>query len=224
MIRTLVVEDERLVAQAHAEYVQRVSGFELVGVAMSAQEAARFLRIGGVDLVLLDMFLPDGHGLDLVRRLRAVGSPIDVIAVTSARDVDVVREAISQGVVAYVIKPFAFASLRDRLEAYRTYRTGLTEVSAFDQAEVDRMISTLRPQETATSLPKGIGEETLRSVVRVLAEQSPVSAGEVGERIGASRVTARRYLEYLVDQGAATRSTRLGRTGRPEVEYAPDAL
>lgn len=86
MIRTLVVEDEKVAAQAHATYVQDVPGYELVAVALSAQEAARVLREERVDLVLLDMHLPDGHGLDLLRRLRAAGSRVDVMAVTSARE------------------------------------------------------------------------------------------------------------------------------------------
>ena len=125
-VRVLVVEDEELAAQAHAAYVGRVDGFELAGVARSAGEAMR--RLAGdadVDLVLLDMHLPDGHGLGLLQRLRAAGHLCDVIAVTSARDTEVVRRAVSQGVVLYLLKPFSFATFRSKLEQYAAYRREL---------------------------------------------------------------------------------------------------
>ena len=97
-VRVLVVEDEPLAAEAHAEYTRRVEGFEVVGIAHSATEASRLLGELSVDLVLLDMYLPDGHGLGLLRNLRAGGDLCDVIAVTSARDADMVRRAVAQGV------------------------------------------------------------------------------------------------------------------------------
>ncbi len=105
-VRVLVVEDEQLAAEVHAAYVERTPGFALAGVARSAGDAARFLNAHGVDLVLLDLHLPDGHGLALVQKLRAAGHLVDVIAVTSARDADVVRHAVAQGVVLYLLKPF----------------------------------------------------------------------------------------------------------------------
>lgn len=220
MIRTLVVEDERVAAQAHAQYVRDVPGFELVAVAMSAQDAARVLREEPVDLVLLDMHLPDGHGLQLLRRLRAAGSRVDVIAVTSARDAEVVRDAVAQGVVGYLIKPFAFGALRERLLAYRTFHEGLQSSDDLDQGAVDRMLESLRPT-SRPALPKGLGAETLEQVRAALAEHGPSSASEVGEHLGSSRVTARRYLEHLAETGEVARVTRLGRAGRPEVEYRP---
>ena len=217
MIRTLVVDDERLVAEAHAAYVERIDGFSLAGVALSLQEAARLLRAGDVDLVLLDMNLPDGHGLDLLRRLRAAGSGCDVVALTAARDVAVVRDAVALGVVAYLIKPFGFDALRERLEAYRRYREQAQAEGDLDQGTVDQMLRSLVPEP---SLPKGLSPETLRDVVDALGRIQPASAGEVAAALGASRVTARRYLEHLAESGQVSRSTRLGRTGRPEVEYA----
>src|SRR6185369_10245837 len=122
-VRVLVVEDEALAAEAHGAYVGRIPGFELAGVVRSAHEAARFLAGDAkVDLVLLDMHLPDGHGLGLLQKVRAAGHHCDVIAVTSARDADVVRNAVTQGVVLYLLKPFTFATFRAKLEQYATYR------------------------------------------------------------------------------------------------------
>lgn len=221
-VRVLVVEDEEVAAEAHAAYVARVPGFELAGVARSAGEAVRFLAADdAVDLLLLDMHLPDGHGLGLLQRLRASGHPLDVIAVTSARDSDVVRRAVSQGVVLYLLKPFSFAAFRGKLEQYAAYRARL-ETSADDvvQDDVDRLFGALRERPTGEALPKGMSLDSLRPVIEALrAAGDGLSAKEVGERIGVSRVTARRYLEHLADEGRCDRAPRYGGTGRPEVAY-----
>ena len=221
-IRVLVVEDEEVAAAAHAEYVGRVEGFTVAGVARSGADVVRLMREGtAVDLVLLDMHLPDGHGLGLLQRLRAAGHLCDVIAVTSARDADVVRHAVAQGVVLYLLKPFTFATFRTKLEQYAAYREQL--VGAADevvQDEVDRMLGTLRSRAADAPLPKGMSAESLRQITETLrAAPSPMSATEVGSAVGASRVTARRYLEHLADQGLVDRSPRYGGSGRPEVEY-----
>jgi response regulator of citrate/malate metabolism len=221
-VRVLVVEDEALAAEAHASYVERVDGFDLAGVARSAGDAARFLSADrDVDLVLLDMHLPDNHGLGLLQKLRAGGVVCDVIAVTSARDAEVVRHAVAQGVVLYLLKPFTFATFRAKLEQYAAYRAELAASSAgpeVAQDDVDRMFDTLRHSATGKALPKGMSAETLSAVVAQL-RLGPRSAAEAAAAIGTSRVTARRYLEHLADAGQAERHPRYGGSGRPEVEY-----
>jgi response regulator of citrate/malate metabolism len=218
-VRVLVVEDEQLTAEAHAAYVERTPGFELAGVARSAGDAARFLGAHEVDLILLDLHLPDGHGLALVQRLRAAGHLVDVIAVTSARDADVVRHAVAHGVVLYLLKPFTYATFRGKLEQYAAYRTRLHEAPAeFAQEEVDEVLGSLHAG--GTPLPKGMSRETLRDVTRAVRDaDAGLSAIEVAEVVGASRVTVRRYLEHLADTGTVDRHARYGGSGRPEVEY-----
>jgi response regulator of citrate/malate metabolism len=227
-IRVLIVEDERIAAEAHRTYVERLPEFEVAAVARSFQEAVRALGdTGAIDLVLLDMNLPDGHGLDLLRQLRAAGHLHDVIAVTSARDADVVRQAVAHGVVAYLLKPFTFAMFEVKLRQYAAFRRTLTRDDAVDQEAVDAVFGAMRPAPDET-LPKGLSAESLEAVRRALAgadADAPdgavqgLSAGEVAERVGSSRVTARRYLEHLAELGVVTRSTRYGGTGRPHVEY-----
>jgi response regulator of citrate/malate metabolism len=221
-VKVLVVEDEQLAAEAHGSYVGRVPGFELAGVARSAGDAARFLDAHrDVDLVLLDMHLPDGHGLGLLQRLRAQGHLVDVIAVTSARDAEVVRHAVAQGVVLYLLKPFGFAAFRAKLEQYSTYREGLDAATPeLAQDEVDRLLDPLRASAGVPELPKGMSPETLTAVSAALREAGAgMSASEVAATIGASRVTVRRYLEHLADGGLVARRPRYGGGGRPEVEY-----
>jgi response regulator of citrate/malate metabolism len=221
VLRVLVVEDEPVALEAHAAYVARVPGFDVAGTAGTSQAALQVLQSVAVDVVLLDMNLPDRHGLDVVRAMRAAGHRADVIAVTSARELDVVRSAVSLGVVQYVLKPFVFATLRDRLLAYREYRDGLgaTDTVA-TQEEVDQVLAGVRPQRA--TLPKGMGEELLARVTRTLQERGALSAKEIGEVLGVSRVTARRYAEHLCDARLAVRSQRYAGAGRPEIEYRWD--
>ncbi|MEV0264509.1 response regulator [Streptomyces sp. NPDC050617] len=217
-IRVLVVEDDPLAADAHALYVRRVPGFVVAGVVHSRADASQFLKRTAVDLLLLDLFLPDGHGLQLVRSLRAAGHTADVIAVTSARDLTVVREGVSLGVVQYVLKPFTFSTLRDRLVRYADFRAAAGEASGQD--EVDRALSALRAPQPA-SLPKGLSLDTLQTITEALraAGADGLSAGTAATAVGISRITARRYLEHLVHTGRAARTPQYGHVGRPELRY-----
>lgn len=216
-IRVLVVEDAPVAADAHVLYVGRVPGFTAVGRAHTGAEARRMLDRTPVDLLLLDLHLPDVHGLQLARSLRAAGHHTDVIAVTSARDLAVVREGVSLGVVQYVLKPFTFATLRDRLVRYAEFRNAAGEASGQD--EVDRALATLRAPGPA-ALPKGLSGPTLERVTGVLrAAAEGLTAAGVAESVGISRITARRYLEHLVDAGRAGRSPLYGQVGRPELVY-----
>ena len=217
----LIVEDEPVAADAHVAYVGRVRGFGVRGKAHDGAEAIRQLGdpSSGIDLVLLDLYLPDMHGLDVVRAMRTAGHRADVIAVTSARDLEVVRAAVSQGIVQYLLKPFTFAALREKLERYAAYRQQLAGDVAISQHEVDRVLATLRGSDSG-SLPKGMSPQSLDAVVMVLRPSSEgLSATEVAGVLGASRVTARRYLEFLADSALVVRRSRYGSAGRPEVEY-----
>ncbi|GAB2921614.1 response regulator [Nonomuraea fastidiosa] len=215
-ITVLVVEDEEITAEANRIYVERVPGFEVAGVVRSGGEALRFLRRRPVDLILLDLYLPDMHGLEVCRAVRAAGLLCDVIAVTSARDLAMVRSAVSLGIVQYLLKPFTFAALAERLTRYARFKeeAGL----AVGQGDVDRVLGTLRG--TAAELPKGMAQDTLDAVAAQLRERpAGMSAQAVADAIGISRVTARRYLEYLVDLGVAARIPQYGGVGRPELLY-----
>jgi len=218
-LRVLVVEDEPVALEAHTAYVERVPGFAVAATASSSQTALRALQQVEVDVVLLDLNLPDRHGLDVVRAMRAAGHGADVIAVTSARDLEVVRSAVSLGVVQYLLKPFVFATLRDRLESYRAYRDQLGgNAQLATQAEVDEVVAGARP--VPASLPKGMGTDLLAKVTHALqGAPAGLSATELGEVVGVSRVTARRYAEYLCEARLAVRSQRYAGPGRPEVEY-----
>jgi response regulator of citrate/malate metabolism len=225
-IRVLVVEDDPVTAEAHAAYVERVEAFSVAGVAHTGHEAFRMLRdaregrIPPIELILLDVNLPDTTGIELCRSLRASGIEIDVIAVTAVRDAAVVRSAVSLGIVQYLIKPFGFAAFAEKLAAYRDYHARVGSAGVTDQQEVDASFAALRTTSGA-DLPKGLTRETLDRV-RAAVRSAPaggMSAAELAAALDLSRVTARRYLEHLADTGVVERSARYGTPGRPEVEY-----
>ncbi|OEU86361.1 chemotaxis protein CheY [Streptomyces abyssalis] len=222
-VQVLIVEDEPVTADAHALYVSRVPGFAVAGVVHSRAEALRALERSHVDLILLDLYLPDGHGLALLRSLRAAGRTTDVFAVTSARDLAVVREGVSLGVVQHVLKPFTFPTLRERLMRYAEFRseTATADGAAASQAEVDRALSGLRAAPGGTALPKGLSAATLDAVTRELrgAGEAGLSAAAAAEALGVNRITARRYLEHLVEGGSASCAPQYGHVGRPELCY-----
>lgn len=220
MIRTLVVDDDFMSASIHRSYVDRIAGFEAVGEAHSGAEALELVGRLRPDLVLLDIYLPDVSGLDVLRRLRQDEDvAVDVIAVTAAKDVKTLRAAMQGGVVHYVVKPFLFETFRDRLERYAALKQRLERLGEASQGDVDHLFSLLRV-EGRPRLPKGISAPTLELVVAATRESATeVSAVDVAERAGISRGTARRYLEYLESLGSVELTLRYGATGRPEHLY-----
>ncbi|RVW06494.1 response regulator [Rhodococcus spongiicola] len=226
MIRVLIVEDEPLIAEAHRSYVERIEGFSVHSVTLTAADAMRAVADAAssgepIDLVLLDIGLPDASGLDLAGALGSLRPSPDVIAVTSARDLDVVRTAVTRGVLLYVLKPFTFAALRDKLGHYREFRTALREGgTAASQRDIDRAMAVLRTADLRASAPKGIAPRTADLIGACVRDADrPLTAAEVAAAVGVSRVTAWRYLEQLADDSVLTRETKYGRTGRPQVRY-----
>jgi response regulator of citrate/malate metabolism len=220
VIRTLVVDDDFMAASVHRAYVERVAGFTVVGEAHTGTEALEHVKRLRPDLVLLDIYLPDMSGLEVLRRLREVdAAPVDVIAITSAKDVDTLRRAMQGGVIQYLVKPFFFDTFRERLERYAALRARMTRMRVADQHEIDKLYALLRTQGT-TRLPKGISPPTLAAVVQVVRDASEeLSASDVASEAGISRGTARRYLEFLAESGSVELTLRYGATGRPEHLY-----
>ena len=220
MIRTIVVDDDFRVAAIHAAYVRKVDGFEVVAETHSAAETAEAVDRLRPDLLLLDLYLPDEHGLDLVARLRREGhAPADVIVITAAKDADSVRAAIQNGALHYLLKPFSFPVLRDKLLSYGQMRTRLSTLSHPDQRNVDRVFGALRAPDQLSGA-KGRSAHTLDAVERLLAATAGyLSAAEVAERTGMSRATAQRYLSHLHELDRLELSLRYGSGGRPEHRY-----
>ncbi|MFI2629330.1 response regulator [Streptomyces collinus] len=219
-IDVLVVDDDFMVARVHHAFVERVEPFRVVGTAHTggqAIEAADELR---PDLILLDLYLPDLFGLDVIPRLRTAGHDCDVMVISAATEADTVRGAVRRGVVDYLLKPFDFEDLRLRLERYAAQRGRLLTTVVRGQADVDRVLAGAFAPAPASTLPKGMSVETAGLVERALrAADGTLSATECAALTGVSRVSARRYLEYFHGTGSAEVSLRYGAAGRPERRY-----
>lgn len=218
-LRTLVVDDDFMVARVHCGYIERVADFEVVGVAHSGADALAQVDRLRPDLVVLDIYLPDMSGLDVLRELRQRQATVDVIMVTAARDVASVRAAMQGGVLHYIVKPFDFARFREALEAYRRLVQQGSGLAVVEQSDVDHMYAAVRAAPMPV-LPKGLNRPTLEMVVRYLRQRpAAASAQDVADGTGVSRGTARRYLEFLEAQGRTRMELRYGAAGRPEHRY-----
>ena len=219
MIRTIVVDDDFMAVSVHRSFTERLAGFEVVGEATSGAAALALVEELHPDLVLLDIYLPDLDGLEVMRSLRESVTPVDVIAISSATDVATLRGAMRHGVVHYLIKPFTFATFRERLESYAALKARLERLQLADQQDVDRLYALLRTTGD-DALPKGISAPTLALVAEVARDaETELSATDVSQRAGISRGTARRYLEFLAESGALELTLRYGAAGRPEHLY-----
>jgi response regulator of citrate/malate metabolism len=218
VISTLIVEDDYHVATIHAAYVRRVRGFTVAGHASTAASARTEIRRLAPTLVLLDLYLPDGHGLDIVREtLAGKGHRPDFLVITAARDMASVRAAMQLGTVHYVVKPFSFAQLEERLNAYRDLQGRLERIDEAEQHDVDTLYGLLRGP---APLPKGQSAPTLARIREILLSSSDdVSAADIAETMGISRSTAQRYLAELARQGKIELRLHYGATGRPEHRY-----
>ena len=216
----LVVDDDFMVAKIHSRFLGSQPGFRVVGVAHNGADALDAVHRLRPDLVLLDVHLPDMSGLDVLREVRQSHPDVDVILVTAAHELDVVRRARQGGAMSYLVKPFEYAALAERLKHFRDYRAVLA-ASDVDQNQIDQLFGVAGATRgpTPAELPKGLSRETAELVRRALSADEPLSASECADRVGLSRVSARRYLAHLEDTGVAQVQLKYGRTGRPERLY-----
>jgi two-component system CitB family response regulator/two-component system response regulator DcuR len=222
LVRVLIVEDDERISEIHRRFTQKVSGFEVVGIANSILEGKEMCDILDPDLILLDLYFPDGYGIDLLRQIRSRHQEVDLILITAAKEVTPLKEAIRGGVFDYIIKPVVFSRFRESMEKYLEYRRRIEEGDTLEQREVDFLLGTSSiSSANKNDLPKGIDPLTLQKV-RGIFEDMPaagLSAEEAGASIGVSRTTARRYLEYLVSGGYLTADLVYRKVGRPERKY-----
>lgn len=223
-LTVLVVDDDFMVARVHSGFVEKTAGFTVVGVAHSGADALESVRRLQPDLVLLDIYLPDANGLELLQELREIHPNLDVVVISAAREMETVRRALHGGIVHYLMKPFSQADLTARLDHYREAYSRLHSTSEnLEQDDVNRLfgLPDTGQDRPPPALPKGCSVETMRLVELILARtDDDVSAARAAESLGVSRVAARRYLEYLVGAGRATVRLNYGGIGRPERRYA----
>ena len=225
-LRVLVVEDDTRIAEMHRFFTDKVPGFEVAGIAQNIEETRELVRLLDPDLILLDLYMPDGNGMEVLRELRGEGREVDVILITAARNASDIQQALRTGAFDYLVKPVVFNRFEQALTRFARYRKTMDQEETLGQKEIDELSrgAGAGVENDADTVPKGIDVLTLTKVRQVFDSVPPdgFSAEEVGEAIGASRSTARRYLEYMTTTGELRADLIYGSVGRPERRYFPD--
>jgi response regulator of citrate/malate metabolism len=215
----LVVDDDFMVAEIHRRFVDATPGFRVSRVVHNAADALDAVRETEPDLVLLDVYLPDRSGLDALQQLRSEGDSIGVIVITAARELDTVSRALHNGASDYLVKPFEYPQLVEKLEKFRRRAQALAGSADVDQSIIDSLFGAGGPSTVVPSLPKGLSGVTGRLVLDSVRSAGEVSASECAESAGLSRVSVRRYLEHYASTGLLEVRLEYGRAGRPVHRY-----
>jgi two-component system, CitB family, response regulator MalR len=221
LINVLVVEDDFMVAELNKRYVELVDGFKVVSVVHDALEVLSIIDKIDIDLVLLDIFLPKLNGLDLLTQIRAKSKSVDVILVTAARDNATIMQALRFGAIDYIIKPFDFERLSSALLNYKELLQVMKKENLIDQVHLDNYLL-YKEHTNEMHLPKGIDKNTLKSVWQQIKQADSIffSTEEIAIQVGISRVSMRKYLDFLKDLELLNLQLVYGTVGRPQYRYS----
>ncbi|OES46482.1 regulator [Domibacillus iocasae] len=222
----MIIEDDETTINIYKKFVQKVDGFHIIASASTGKQALDLLNVFTPDLILLDVYLPDIKGTDLLWEIRKEVRSVDVIMITAANDVHTVSEAIRGGAFSYMMKPIMINQFLSTLEQYKKTRDKLSHSAVMEQGDVNRFFgiknssSGANHLEQPEELPKGIDKHTLKKVRTQMKKMTGnINAEETAKAIGASNSTVRRYLEYLVAREEAEVDIIYGTIGRPERRY-----
>jgi two-component system, CitB family, response regulator MalR len=224
-INVLIIEDDFMVARINRAVTEKMEGFSVADAVLTGEAGLNALAKGGIDLVILDIYLPDMNGLELLKEARRREYIVDFILVTAAYDGQTVKDAVRYGIVDYLIKPFDFDRYRTALGEYRRRQAVFITSGQFDQLHLDNILTNRKPDDSAEKPPKGISPLTLERVTSAVAAYgADIGAEDLAAQLSISRITARRYLEFLADKGYLRRDLKYQKIGRPIVRYAKDRL
>ncbi|MEX9566655.1 two-component response regulator DpiA [Providencia vermicola] len=219
-IKILIVEDELLLAEMHGEYIKSYPACDKVWVAGDLAQAKKMIEYMKPDLILLDNYLPDGKGIDLVHELIQERNSADIVFTTAASDMETVSEAIRLGVFDYLVKPIAYERLGQTLDRYIQRKSVLQASRKTNQSQIDDMFNTYARGEAKEELPTGIDGLTLEKVLSLFTQpEAEHTAETIAETIKLSRTTARRYLEYCLAQHKIEAEIEYSKVGRPQRIY-----
>ncbi|MCG8571225.1 MAG: response regulator [Spirochaetes bacterium] len=219
-ISVLIVEDDFRVADINKQFTEAVPGFSVVEVAKNGMEAISFISSKPVELVILDIYLPDIYGIEVLKEIRKKELSIDVILITAAHDRETVENSIRFGVFDYIIKPFNFERYKEALLKYQEFKVSLNQKSTYNQNEVDKFTAFFQGK-SENNLPKGITSFTLNRIQKAIKTCGKTfTMGELLEKVSLSRITTRRYLEFLCDSNLLTKSLKYTKIGRPTILYS----
>ena len=223
MYQVIIIEDDPMVASINKQYVELTPSFRVIKVFKSGIEALEYLNDEDVDLIILDYYTPLMNGAEFIDRLHATGKAPSIIMVTSASDTDIVVQLLSRGVIDYLVKPFEYTRFKAALDRFAEMKKYLEDSHAnLDQHAIDRLVSGSEPTtEAKPTLAKGLNETTL-NIVREYLMANPdgfFTSEQIAEQIHLSRITIRRYMNYMVDTGEIISTIDYKTGGRPSIKY-----
>jgi response regulator of citrate/malate metabolism len=220
IIKVMIVEDDFMVAKVNRNMTEAVEGFNVVKIANSGNEALSYLEKNEVDLIILDIYLPDIPGIEILKNIRGKDYPVDFVLITAAHDHETVENSIRFGVFDYIIKPFNVQRYKNSLLSYKKMKSTIGAHAEFDQEKLDGLITYKVSSQHVSQLPKGITQHTLGKVETAIDSfEKYFSIDVVMHKLSFSRVTARRYLEFLCDTGHLEKSFEYKKLGRPTLIY-----
>lgn len=226
MIKTVIVEDDRMVASINSQFAVKAPGIQVIATFYNGKNALAFLEKTKVDLLLLDLYMPDFSGLELLAELRRQNNGVDVIMITAANDAPHIKDALQLGIVDYLIKPFRYERFAQAMDKYLLKRAVMENGMEFTQEDIDQLISISRPsaESREMELQKGVQRQTLERI-RICLRSHPgeyLTSELVAAETGLSKVTVRRYMNYLIENNEVKSRVDYSTGGRPRVEYLND--
>lgn len=223
MIKTVIVEDDLMVASINSQFAKRNPNIQIVATFHNGKDALEYLKSSDADLVLLDLYIPDCTGLEVLSELRKEGSEIDVIMITAANDAEHINEALQLGIVDYLIKPFQYERFAQALDKYLVRKKAIESGVSFTQEEIDRLVNASSPAASTkkAELQKGVQQKTLDKI-RVCLSAHPgnyLPCEQIASETGLSRVTIRRYMNFLIEENEVTSMIDYSTGGRPSILY-----
>ncbi len=219
MIKVLIVEDDPMVAMLNTHYLEQVGGFELVQAVNSVKEAIEVLEESRVDLVLLDIFMPEETGFELLMYIRNQEKEIDIMMISAVHDMGSIKKALQYGVVDYLIKPFTFERFKKALTIYREKLTFMKEQQKISQSELDSLILQKEKREPTVTkeLPKGLTKQTMQLIWQKTESLNgrAFTTDEMAQLVGVSRVSIRKYVMFLTEIGVLENEMVYQHVGRP---------
>ena len=218
--KVLIVEDDPMVSMINEQYVNRNKAFHVVGKCKDGKSALEYLESNHVDLIVLDVYMPQMDGFETLRQIRKNKKPVDIIMVTAANDRASLEEALHLGVVDYLVKPFTYDRFRIALDKYVSHLAALKDLDTLNQKNIDFIIENAH-KKSEELYPKGIQEKTLQTILGEIKKNPAkwMTGDEIADLVGLTGVTVRRYLNHLAEKGILLSEIDYVTGGRPCMRY-----
>lgn len=221
MIKVMIIEDDPMVRDINSRFLKRIDGFKLYKAVGNLTEAKQFIKSKNLDLILLDVFLPNENGIDFLKWLRSEEIKTDVILITADKTIERVQEAFRYGAVDYLIKPFNFERFKESLIQFKERYYEFKNIEEIEQSKLDKLMLNSDTIQKEEGLAKGFNKYTYKSLWNEIEKINGeyFTSEDMSERIKVARVTVRRYLEYMEKEGHLEKIVEYGKVGRPQHKF-----